>query len=72
MHLLRRPSASHRTQGEYVEFAYVSGTGAAAPIVGGVWWDDGDQPIAAYAEAPWAKALGGSWTPLRDAWRRYS
>ena len=71
-HLLRRPSASQRTRGEYIEFARVSGKGAGAPIVAGVWWDDGDQPLAAYAEGTWAKDLGGSWTPLRDAWTKYS
>jgi hypothetical protein len=71
-HLLRRPSASNRTRGEYIEFAYVSGTGAGAPIVAGLWWDNGDQPLAAYAEAPWAKGLGENWAPLRDAWKRYS
>ncbi|MFD0745049.1 hypothetical protein ACFQ1L_26950 [Phytohabitans flavus] len=71
-HVLRRPSASQRTRGEYIEFAYISGTGADAPIVAGIWWDNGDEPIAAYLEAPLAKDLDGSWAPLRDAWNRYS
>ncbi|GAB3525736.1 hypothetical protein GCM10027575_61150 [Phytohabitans suffuscus] len=70
--LLRRPSASHRTRGEYIEFAYVSGDGAGAPIVAGAWWDNGDEPVAAWVEAPWVKRLGSSWTPVRDAWNRYS
>ncbi|HKT01490.1 MAG TPA: hypothetical protein VJT31_18360 [Rugosimonospora sp.] len=55
--------------GDYVEYTWKD----SGLVWCGVWWDRDDSPLVAMRlEAPCEQGLGGSWTPLRDLWHRYS
>ncbi len=67
----KKPSASGKSNGNYIEFAY-KGPTEDPQVTVGIWWDKEDAPVAAYLEAPWVEGLGERWEPLRDIWQRYS
>jgi len=68
----KKASPSARSNGNYVEYAYTVGAGEKKRIVGALWWDDANAPVAAYVRAYWVEGMGETWEPLRDLWQRYS
>ena len=68
----KKASPSARSNGNYIEYAYTVGTADKKRVVGGLWWDDANAPVAAYIRAYWVEGMGETWEPTRDLWQRYS
>jgi hypothetical protein len=65
----RKTGGVSKTQGNYVEYAFKEQDGRA---ICGIWWDHEDSQAVLLLESLCQEGLGGSWTPLRDLWQRYS